>query len=100
MNPNQSIEAGTDLTLTFAPSKSFDDTKSAYAQTNIRNATHNILFTVANSNAMNGFAPGATVTYTPPMWRYIQIGASAVLGLGLIAGTALVVRRVRKHSAK
>lgn len=100
MNPNQSIEAGTDLTLTFAPSKSFDDTKSAYAQTNIRNATHNILFTVANSNAMNGFAPGATVTYTPPMWRYIQIGATAVLGLGLIAGTALVVRRVRKHSAK
>jgi beta-glucosidase len=99
MNPNQSIAAGTDLTLTFAPSKSFDDTTSAYARTNIRNATHNILFAVANSNAMNGVAPGATVTYTPPTWRYIQIGVSAALGLLVVAGGVLVVRRVRKHKA-
>src|SRR5690625_3263006 len=97
MNPNQSIEAGTDLTLTFAPSKSFDDTESAYAQHNMRKATHNILYTVANSNAMNGFAPGATVDYTPPTWRYIQIGASIVLGLLILAGGVFVVRRVQKH---
>ncbi|WP_245566828.1 glycoside hydrolase family 3 C-terminal domain-containing protein [Jonesia quinghaiensis] len=99
MNPNQGIAAGTDLTLTFAPSKSFDDTSSAFAVSNIRNATHNILYTVANSNAMNGFAPGATVTYTPPTWRYIQIGASIGLGLLIVAGAVLVFRRVRKHSA-
>lgn len=99
MNPNQGIAAGTDLTLTFAPSKSFDDTSSAFAQQNIRTATHNILYTVANSNAMNGFAPGATVSYTPPTWRYIQIGASIGLGLLIVAGGVLVFRRVRKHSA-
>ena len=68
MNPNQGISAGTDLTLTFQPSKSFADSRSAKAVTDIRNATHNILFTVANSNAMNGLAPGATVSYTPPTW--------------------------------
>lgn len=98
MNPNQSINAGTDLTLTFAPSKSFDDTESALAQTDIRKATHNILYTVANSNAMNGFAPGATVSYTPPMWRYIQYGASGILGLGVLVGAVLVGRRVSKHN--
>lgn len=97
MNPSQGIYAGTDLTLTFAPSKSFDDTKSASAQTDIRNATHNILFTVANSNAMDGMAPGATVKYTPPTWVYIQIGASVLVGLLLVGGAALVVRRVVKH---
>jgi len=97
MNPNQSIAAGTDLTLTFAPSKSFDDTKSAYAQYNMRKATHNILYAVANSNAMNGFAPGAIVEYTPPTWRYIQIGASIVIGLLILAGGVFVVRRVQKH---
>lgn len=97
MPPNQSIEAGTDLTLTFAPSKSFQDTESAYAQHNMRKATHNILYTVANSNAMNGFAPGATVDYTPPTWRYIQIGVSIVMGLLIVAGTVFVVRRVKKH---
>lgn len=97
MNPNQGIHGGTDLTLTFAPSKSFDDTKSAMAQTDIRNATHNILFTVANSNAMNGMAPGATVDYTPPTWVYIQIAVSAVIGLLVLAGAFLVGRRVVKH---
>lgn len=100
MNPNQGIAAGTDVTLTFAPSKSYDDTSSAKAVTDIRNATHNILFTVANSNAMIGMAPGADVDYTPPTWVYIQIGASIAVGV-LIAGLLfMVVRRVLKHRNK
>jgi beta-glucosidase len=99
MNPNQSISAGTDLTLTFQPSKSFEDTTSAKAVTDIRNATHNILFTVANSNAMNGLAPGATVSYTPPTWVYIQIGATVLIGLLVLAGGFMVTRRVLRHRA-
>jgi beta-glucosidase len=97
MNPNQGISAGTDLTLTFQPSKSFNDTSSAKAVTDIREATHNILFTVANSNAMNGIAPGATVDYTPPTWVYVQIIATALIGLLLLAGLFLVTRRVVRH---
>ncbi|WP_431838528.1 glycoside hydrolase family 3 C-terminal domain-containing protein [Cellulomonas sp. Y8] len=97
MNPNQSISAGTDLTLTFQPSKSFGDTSSAKAVTDIREATHNILFTVANSNAVNGLAPGATVSYTPPTWVYIQIGASILVGLLVVAGALMVTRRVLRH---
>ncbi|KGM13987.1 glycoside hydrolase family 3 C-terminal domain-containing protein [Cellulomonas bogoriensis] len=97
MNPNEGISAGTDLTLTFQPSKSFADTSSAKAVTDIREATHHILYTVANSNAMNGLAPGATVTYTPPTWVYIQIVTSVLLGLLVLAGVVMVVRRVRRH---
>lgn len=97
MNPNQGISAGTDLTLTFQPSKSFGDTSSAKALTDIRNATHNILYVVANSNAMNGLAPGATVTYTPPTWVYIQIAATVAIGLAVLGGVFLVIRRVRRH---
>ncbi|MCL3861146.1 glycoside hydrolase family 3 C-terminal domain-containing protein [Actinotalea sp. K2] len=97
MNPNEGIDAGTDLTLTFQPSKSFGDTSSAKAVGDIRNATHNILFTVANSNAMDGLAPGATVTYTPPTWVYVQIVASIVLGLLVVLGIVMVWRRVRRH---
>jgi beta-glucosidase len=98
MNPNQSLAAGTDLTLTFEPSKSFDDTASAKALTDLRHATHNVLFTVANSNAMNGMAPGATVSYTPPTWRYVQIGTTALLGMLIAFGVFRVVRRVRRHA--
>lgn len=97
MNPNQGISAGTDLTLTFSPSKSFNDTNSAKARTDIRNATHNILFTVANSNAMNGMAAGATVQYTPPTWVYVQIGVSVLVGVFILVGAGLVSRRVIKH---
>ncbi|MFF3064920.1 glycoside hydrolase family 3 C-terminal domain-containing protein [Oerskovia sp. NPDC057915] len=97
MNPNQSISAGTDLTLTFQPSKSLGDTTSAKAVSDIREATHNILFTVTNSNAMNGLAPGATVTYTPPTWVYIQIGATVLIGLLVLAGGFMVTRRVLRH---
>lgn len=97
MSPNQSISAGTDLTLTFQPSKSLADTSSAKAVSDIREATHNILFTVANSNAMNGLAPGATVSYTPPTWVYIQIGASILVGLLVVAGALMVTRRVIRH---
>lgn len=99
MNPNQGIHAGTDLTLTFAPSKSFNDTDSAKARTDIRNATYNILYTVANSNAMNGVAPGATVTFNPPTWMYIQYIASGVIGLLLLGAGFMVFRRVRKNKA-
>ncbi|MBD7982777.1 glycoside hydrolase family 3 C-terminal domain-containing protein [Oerskovia merdavium] len=97
MSPNQGISAGTDLTLTFQPSKSFVDTTSAKAVSDIREATHNILFTVANSNAMNGLAPGATVSYTPPTWVYIQIGATVLIGLLVLAGGFMVTRRVLRH---
>ncbi|MDY5600199.1 MAG: hypothetical protein SPF88_00155, partial [Schaalia hyovaginalis] len=56
-------------------------------------------YSVANSNAMNGLAPGATVTYTPPTWKYIQYGASALVLLGILGGAYGVARRVREVKA-
>lgn len=100
MNPNEGINAGSDLMLTFQPSKSFNDSSSAKAVTDIRQATHNILFTVANSNAMNGLAPGATVSYTPPAWVVWQIVVSAIVGALLLAAIVMVILRVRRHSGR
>ena len=95
MSPDQGISAGSDLMLTFQPMKALADTTSAEAVSNLRQATHHILFTVANSNAMNGIAPGAELEYTPPAWRYWQIALSAAVGVLLVIGTVRVVRRVR-----
>lgn len=99
MSPDQGIAAGSDLMLTFQPTKQLADTTSAAAVTNIREATHNILFTVAGSNAMNGVASGAEIHYTPPVWRYVQVAATVLLGLLLAFGAFRVVRRVRRHGA-
>lgn len=100
MNPNEGVSAGSDLMLTFQPSKSFNDSSSAKAVTDIRNSTHNILFTVANSNAMNGLAPGATVAYTPPAWVIWQYVITGVLGLLVLGAVVMVVLRVRRHGAR
>lgn len=97
MSPDQGIAAGTDLTLAFAPSKKFADTSSALAISNIRNATHNVLYTVANSNAMNGMAPGVEISYTPPTWVIIQIAASIAIGVLWLAALTWVIVRVRKN---
>jgi len=97
MYPDQAINAGTDLMLTFPPMKGIEDSESAEGITNIRTSTHHILYSVANSNAMNGIATGATVEYTQPVWRTVQIGIDVLLGLLLIGGAFLVFRRVRKH---
>ncbi|PZR53864.1 beta-glucosidase [Xylanimonas oleitrophica] len=97
MYPDQGIKAGSDLMLTFQPMKSLADTTSAEGVSNIRKATHNILFAVANSNAMNGVATGAEISYTPPTWRFVQIAVDVLLGLLLAAAVVWVVRRVRRH---
>jgi len=86
--------------LTFQPSKSFNDASSAKAVTDIRTSTHHILFTVANSNAMDGLAPGATVEYTPPAWVVWQIIITSVVGLLIAAAIVMVVLRVRRHGAR
>ncbi|MDO4259852.1 MAG: glycoside hydrolase family 3 C-terminal domain-containing protein [Actinomycetaceae bacterium] len=98
MSPDQGIYAGSDLTLSFAPSKAFEDTSSDFAVTNMRTATKNILYSVANSNAMVGLAPGATVTYTPPAWQYARWIITALVAALLAGGAFMVVRRVRAHS--
>ncbi len=98
MSPNQSIYAGTDLTLSLA-GRTFEDTTSAAARHDMRRATHRVLFVVANSNAMNGIAPGAIGSFTPPTWMVIQWVATAVVGVAVLGGTVLVIRRVRKFSA-
>ena len=97
MYPDMGVAAGTDLMLTFTPMKSMADTTSATSVTNMRNAMHNILYTVANSNAMNGIAPGADMVYHMATWRVVQIAVDVVLGVLYVAAIAWVVVRVKKH---
>ncbi|MBP2435432.1 beta-glucosidase [Microbacterium amylolyticum] len=97
MYPDQGIAAGSDLMLTFDGYKQMDDTSSAHAVTAMRTAMHNLLFTVANSNAMNGMAPGATLEYVMAGWEIAVIGITIALSLLILAGIAWVIIRVRRH---
>ncbi len=88
---------GTDHMLTFAGMKTVEDTESAFAQSNIRYAAHNLLYTVANSNAVNGMAPGATLTYQPAAWEFWITVGTVVLALLVAAGVVWIIVRVRRH---
>lgn len=88
---------GTDHMLTFAGTKTVEDVESAYAQSNIRYAAHNLLYTVANSNAVNGMAPGATLAYQPAAWEVWVTVVTVVLALLLAAAVVWIVVRFRRH---
>jgi len=100
MYPDQGIAAGSDHMLTFEPFKTLEDDSSAYAVSNLRTVAHNILFTVANSNAMDGVAPAGQISYTPPAWRFWQLGIDIALGLAILGLLAMVVLRVRRNSGE
>ena len=84
MNEDQMIRAGGDLSLcNYGP---LDDTSSPTAVSAIRQAVKNILYTVANSNAMNGMGDGVVWAYRDPWWVTALYTLTAVLGgLTLIA---------------
>ena len=89
MNPDQAIRAGNDLMLTpvgDAP----QDTSNAGKQA-MRQACHNILYTVANSNAMEiGY-------YGPqPYWFYALIVVDVLVAAGEIL---FFVKKFRKRKA-
>lgn len=63
-NKNQAFYAGTDVNFTStAQTGEMDDAESATAILAMRRAMHRYLYTIANSNAVNGEKPTAAVTY-------------------------------------
>ena len=94
MNKNQGIAAGTDHMLTYSAwSGEIGDTTSATAVSNLRKSMHNILFTVANSNALNHVAPGSKFIYHPATWQIILWIVSAAL---VLVAAFLVFLMIRK----
>lgn len=84
------LAAGTDLWLNSAAgSWVFEgyDTNPTFMNL-LRNACKNILYTVANSNAMNGMSANTKVVYTTPAWQKALIAVDVVAGVLLLAAAA------------
>ena len=98
MNKNQAFYAGTDHHLTYSAwSGPIADTTSATAVLAMRQSIKNILYTVANSNAMNGVAPGTVFVYGLATWQIALYAVSALLMLFVVIKAIHCVIRVRKH---
>lgn len=76
-----------------------NDYDSATARSVMRNAIHNIAYTVANSNAMQGVAPGAVVKVHMSPWQIGLYIADAVIALLLAGGIYWMVWRTKDAKA-
>lgn len=95
MNVDQMLRAGGDLNLSQANYPSSTDSPTQV--TVLRNATKNILYTVASSNAMNGLGDGVIYRYDLPMWvRYMLIGDAVLVAVLAALGTLAVLHAVKK----
>lgn len=100
MDGYQMIEAGADGKLTYDPASY----RYTYARDNRadyhygRAAMHRMLYTVANSKAMNGGMPGSVYKEGLQFTQKVQIGVNVVGGLLILLMVALTVRRFRKKT--
>ena len=92
MNVDQMIRAGGDLNL--SQSKALKSNNTATSVSAIRQAAKNILYTVANSNAMNGRGDGNVWGYSAPIWFIVMWTVYAVVMAGLAVWGVFVIRAV------
>jgi beta-glucosidase len=98
MNTDQMVRAGGDISL--SPSKNFSDTTSPTSVSALRQATKNILYTVANSNAMNGYGEGLVYKYTMPTWIILVIVINVGLVVIFVVWGVYVIRKQYKKIQK
>ena len=85
-------QVGNDLWMGMR-STALNDLDTATAQWSVRRAIKNIAYTVVNSSAYNGVAPGAYAYYDMSPWRIGLIIAVVIAGVLVAAGTVWVVLR-------
>ena len=99
MPADQMIRAGGDLNLT--QNRQPTTTQAALTNTQIsaiRNATKNVLYTVAGSNAMNGMGDGVVWLYAMPLWIVWLIVLNCVLFVGFAVWGFLAIHKTIKKS--
>ena len=92
MNSEQMVYAGGDAWLdTISPTSwySKSDDLDVYV---LQEALLHILYTVANSNAMNGLGEGAIYSTQMAYWRIVLIVADVVIGVALVVWGVFAVR--------
>lgn len=96
MDADEGLRAGNDMLLNTFADGTLTDKTSATSLNAVRNAAHNVLYTVVNSNAMQGIASGVKITYELAGWQKALIAGDVVMAVIIIAGAVLVVKKRKK----
>lgn len=93
LDPERLLATGGDLNLSAESTNScVYDYKNASAQILLRRATHNILYMVTNSNAMNGVSSGAQVTYSLAWWEVLLAALNVLVYTVIIFLVVVLIR--------
>ncbi len=98
MDADLGTRAGNDIMLNTFADGTLTDTTSATGVTVMRNAAHHVLYTVANSGAMQGVASGVEISYTLAGWQKALIAGDIVAAVILIIGILLIVKGKKKST--
>lgn len=99
MTTDLMLRKGGALTLTNNGTNGLYDTESATAIYYLKDATKHILYNKANSNIMQGIAPGAHVSYTMSPWKIWLYTGWGVIG-GLVALDAVFIALIALDKIK
>ena len=99
MYPDMGLQAGADLWLNSDAEKYVYDTANASATfvTVLRNAAHDILYTVVNSSAMNGIDENVKVVKVMPLWQKWLVALDIAVAVIVLGGALLIIRRCKKN---
>ena len=65
----------------------------------MRESTHRILYTVVNSNAMNGVTAETKIVSVTPWWKTALICVDVVLGVLVAVSIFMLVKRIKARKA-
>lgn len=74
----------------------YDYEKDSALVNRMREATHRILYTVANSAAMNGISTTSQIVSVIPWWRGLIYGVGAVSALGFVLSVLMLAKSKKK----
>lgn len=105
MNVDQMIRAGGDLDLAqdkqpSLVSKKGENRLTATQATLIREAAHNILYVLANSNVMNGIGDGVVMAMGLSPWQEFNVWVGVGIGVVLIAWGAFAIALMYKKEKR
>ena len=92
MDVDQMIRAGGDVSLSQDKQPSGGAALTATQVTALRRASKNLLYTIVNSNAMNGYGEGVVFGNALPMWVMLVIAVDIAAAVGLAVWGVFAVR--------
>ncbi len=98
MTTDLALRRGQNLCLTdngSSPNSSLYDTGNPTAVYWLKTSTKYLLFNIANSNAMQGLAPGDTFYYLTSPWKIALVAVWAVVGVYAVVAVVLGVLVVK-----